>query len=396
MVLKLMIAVAWFACGLLTAQSSSDAIQRLVRQGDRALAEARYPEAEQAFEQVRKLAPWVAEVHAKLGLIYFQEGKFSKAVPALNEALKLKPGLPNADGLLAMSLSELGRFKEALPGLERTFRKPADPALKRMTGLQLQRAYTGLRRDSEAVEVALELARLYPDDPEVLYHSARLFGNYAFLSMRKLSQVAPGSVWRKLAAGEVHESQEAYGAAINDYREALAADPRHPGVHFRIGRALLARARGNESRAELTGAALNEFEQELEIDPTNANAAYESGEIQRQAGQFEAARRFFEQSVRAYPDFEDARIGLGRTLIELKQPMEALPHLRKAVALNPENEVAYFTLAQAHRALDNRVEQRKALLEFRRLRDMHASAEPTQSRREITKQELDPGSRAQP
>src|SRR5713226_6303062 len=89
-----------------------------------------------------------------------------------------------------MSLSELGRYNEALPGLEKGFRRSTDPALKRLAGLQLERAYTGLKRDSKAVEVALELNRLYPEDPEVLYHTGRLFGNFAYLSMRKLSQVS--------------------------------------------------------------------------------------------------------------------------------------------------------------------------------------------------------------
>jgi hypothetical protein len=42
------------------------------------------------------------------------------------------------------------------------------------SGLQLQRAYTGLRQDDKAVEVALELTRAFPKDPEVLYHAGRL------------------------------------------------------------------------------------------------------------------------------------------------------------------------------------------------------------------------------
>ena len=58
---------------------------------------------------LRKLSPATAEVHAQLGVIYFQQGKFTDAVPALRQALKLKPGLPNLDTLLAMSLSEMGR-----------------------------------------------------------------------------------------------------------------------------------------------------------------------------------------------------------------------------------------------------------------------------------------------
>ena len=53
-----------------------------------------------------------------------------------------------------MSLSEVSRYREALPGLEKGFRGPLDPEMKRMCGLQLERTYTGLRRDSDAVKVA--------------------------------------------------------------------------------------------------------------------------------------------------------------------------------------------------------------------------------------------------
>src|SRR5467141_2100027 len=39
--------------------------------------------------------------------------------------------------------------------------------------------------------------------------------------------------------------------------------------------------------------ALSEFEQELKLDPSNADAAYEIGEIHRKAGRFEQAEQFF-------------------------------------------------------------------------------------------------------
>ena len=245
-------------------QSDASLLQRYFQEGERALAEKRYADAETAYEKVRQLDPGTAEVHAKLGLIYFQQRKFAEAVPALRQALKLRPNLPNAGVLLAMSLSELGRFGEALPGLEKGFRQPADSALRRLAGLQLQRAYTGLQRDSKAVEVALELTRLYPEDPEVLYHTGRLYANFAYLAVMKLSQVAPGSVWMHQAAGEAHESQGHHDLAIGEYREVLALDPGRPGIHFRLGRALLSRSRQTNSQAD----ASKEFEQELQLDPT--------------------------------------------------------------------------------------------------------------------------------
>lgn len=372
------------------AQPAHDSqIQRLAQEGARALAERRYGDAEQAYEKLRSLSPNTAEIHAQLGLAYFQQGKFAQAAPTFQQALKLKPALPNLDVLLAMSLCELGKYEEALPALQKGFKRSTDAALKRSAGLQLQRAYTGLRQDDKAVEVALELVRLYPKDPEVLYHAGRLFGNYAYLTTVKLAEVAPDSLWLHLAAGEANESQGRSDAAIQEYKEVLSLQPNRPGVHYRIGRVLLARAKQSTDDTVSEAEALKEFEQELQIDPTNANAAYEAGEIHRKSARFDKALELFSQAVKHYPDFEEALLALGRTLLGSGKAEESLAPLRRSVALNAANEVSWFQLAQAHRALGNTAEQQKALVEFQRLRESKARPAESLSKREITKQTLD-------
>ena len=224
--------------------------------------------------------------------------------PELQRALALKPGLPNLDALLAMSQSELGQHAEALPGLKRAFARGGDPPLVRAVGLHLQRAYMGLGRDADAVGVALDLSRRYPDDPEVLYHTGRLFSNYAYLQTMKLQRVAPDSVWMHQAAGEANESQGFWDAAIREYEQVLAAAPNRPGLHFRIGRVLLAQAgQAGSDASSLTARARQQFELELQRDPTNANAAYELGELQRRAGELEQAVASFGAAVHSDPGF---------------------------------------------------------------------------------------------
>ena len=246
----------------------------------------------------------------------------------------MKPALPKVDALLAMSLSELGRYDEALPAVTKAFSQSADPVLQRMAGLHLQRIYTGLGRDRDAVDVALRLSQLHPDDPEVLYHSGRLFANFAYLQTMRLATVAPDSVWLHQAAGEANESQGLYDAAIREYRQVLTAAPRRPGIHFRIGRVLLERSNNAASSPDAPTDALEArtaFEEELALDPTNANAAYELAEMHRKAGELDSARTLFEQAVSHYPAFEQALIGLGRTLVALGRPADALPHLQAAL-----------------------------------------------------------------
>ncbi len=373
-----------------TAASDADAIQATFKAAEQALAAGRYDEAERLYDEVRKRAPTLAEAHAKLGVTYYQEGKFAEAVPVLRKALTLKPGLPNLDALLAMSLSELGRDEEALPGLKKAFARTTDLPLQRLVGLHLQRVYTGLGRDADAVGVALELSRRFPDDAEVLYHTGRLFANYAYLQTMKLSRVAPDSVWMHQAAGEANESQGLWDAAIKEYQQVVAVAPRRPGLHFRIGRVLLAQAQQPDADAgSLTSQAQQEFEAELQLDPTNANAAYELGEIQRKAGQLEKAAEAFGVAVKAYPEFEEALVGLGRTLTALGHADAAIELLQKATTLSPDDDVAFYQLAQAYRAVGNAAGQQQALDTFQRVHAARRGTTPP-SRQDVTRQELPP------
>src|ERR1700755_461774 len=100
-----------FAVTSLAQSSKSDSVEEYFRQGQAAISHGRYDQAEAAYEKLRELEPGLAEVHANLGLVYFQEKKFDQAVPALRQALKLKPTLPKAGTLLAVSLSEVGNYE---------------------------------------------------------------------------------------------------------------------------------------------------------------------------------------------------------------------------------------------------------------------------------------------
>jgi tetratricopeptide (TPR) repeat protein len=378
----------------LQAQSPDTAeLQQYSAEGQKALAAGDYLGAERAFEKVKTLLPEVAEVHAKLGLIYFQDRKFDQAVLALREALKLNPTLPRAETLLALSLSELGKYDEALPGLEEGFHQSNEAGVKRMCGLQLERAYSTLQRESNAVEVALELQKLYPEDPEVLYRTGKVYGNSASVTMRKLAQAAPDSVWLHLAEAEANESQGNYDSAIIEYGQVLSADSRRPGIHYRLGRSLLARSR-QTNNAEDDAAALKEFEQELQLDPSNASAAYEIGEIHRNAGAFEEAQKFFEVALKNYSDFEEAHLGLAAVLITLQKPELALQHIQSAIALNPKNEVSWYRLSQVYGVLGDTVEQKKAFAEFQNLRSQKSNEQESEkqifSPSDVTKQQVGP------
>src|SRR4029079_7835887 len=92
-----------------------------------------------------------------------------------------------------------------------------------------------------------------------------------------------------------------------------------------------------------------------------------------------------------YPNFEHAQVGLARTLVALGAPADAIPHLKAAIGQNPENDVAYYQMAQAFKALGNGVEQEKALAQFTRIRDAAAQRKTAvpQPKQDVTPQTVD-------
>ncbi|HTW78536.1 MAG TPA: tetratricopeptide repeat protein [Terracidiphilus sp.] len=348
------------------ANSQEDAAANYAALGQQALAQGRFAEAQTDFEKLEKAAPQVAEVHATLAAICFQQREYDESIREVQIAQKLKPGLPKLDSLLALSLAETGQFVKALPGLEKGFKQTSDAEVRRMCGLQLLRAYTGLGRDPDAVETALALNKLYPDDPEVLYHTGRIYGNYAYMVMEKLHDKAPESIWMLQATGEADESEKNYDGALSAFQQVLEQEPRRPGIHYRLGRVYLRRFEDSQKPDDRTAAA-REFAAELEVDPQNGNANYELGVMAYEDGKPEDARRRFEDVLNRFPNFEEALVALAGCDIELSKPNDALAPLERAIELRPNDEVAWYRLAHAQRVAGDKEGAAKSMTEFRRI-----------------------------
>ncbi len=365
--------------------------EQIAAKGQQALAQGHFDAAQAAFEKLAKLNPGIAEVHATLAAIEFKQREYNSALHEVQTAERLKPGLPRLDSLMGLSLSELGRFAEALPLLEKGFRDPSDPEVRRMCGLELLRAYTSLSRNADAVETALELNRLYADDPEVLYQTGRIYGNYAYIIMMRLHDKDAGSVWMLQAQGEANEAGKNYTAAITVFNHVLLLDPKRPGIHYRLGRIYLDRFRDAQKAAD-RDAAMREFAAELAIDPANGNAAYELANMQIDQGDFATARSLLERVVKHYPDFEEALVALGRLDLETHNAAEAVTVLKRATKVRPGDDVAWYRLSLAQRAVGNKEGQMEALAAFQKVhRIIPVTLQSPNAGEQVTPQKLDSG-----
>jgi tetratricopeptide (TPR) repeat protein len=316
-------------------------------------------------------------------------------VHEIRTAQRLKPGLPKLDSLLGASLAEQSHYAEAMPHLERGFRQERDPEVQRMCGLELLRTYTELGRDADAVQVSLSLNKLFPNDPEVLYHTGRAYGEYAYEVMEKLHDTAPNSIWMLQAQGEANESQKNWDAAIVAFNHVLVLDPKRPGIHYQLGRIHLARFRDSQDPKD-RDAAVQEFKAELETDPQNGNARYELATIQADLGNLNGAHEEYERALASFPDFEEALVGLAGIDLLQQKAADAVPLLEHATRLRPDDEVAWWRLARAQRATGDVEGQRKALAEFQKVhRTTPVTLRGSNPVDAVTPQQLDAGATPQ-
>ncbi len=354
-------ASAWAA---LAQPTLSDEQLSQFRAAEQAFAEQRYEAAAERYSLLARSLTDSAELHAKIGLSYFFDRQCDRSAPSFQRALELRPALKAARVLLAICLSELGRFREALPELEEGYADPPDhEGVKRLAGLELIRSYLGLHKHAQAAKVTAELQIAHPDDPEILFHANRTYREVAVKAAFDLARVAPESVWGHQAMGESYESRQYYDLAVMEYSKALAKDPRRPGLRFRLGEAMLALADAPAGADD----ALEQFELELSTNPTHAAAAHRAGAIHYAKTEYETALGYLQRAVRLRPGLTEARLALGRLLLDMDRPAEATGHLEQAVEQNPTDPGSRYQLARAHRATGNSAAQKQQLTEYRRL-----------------------------
>ena len=245
----------------------------------------------------------------------------------------------------AASLAESGHCAEALPVLARSTAHLADKQLQKRVGLDGVRCATLLQRWTELLEFTRTLSQRFPHDPEILYVSIHAYSDLSNQAAKELAQTAPNSPSALEMDAEVNEMQGKWDQAAADYQKILEQNPRYPGVHFRLARLLLSRP---DPGPDFRDKAKKDLQQELEIDPANAGAEYVSGELARQTEDFPAAEQHFTRATTLDPNFADAYVGLGMSLVAQKKYQQAIAPLEAAVKLQPESPVAHYGLGTAY------------------------------------------------
>jgi tetratricopeptide (TPR) repeat protein len=245
----------------------------------------------------------------------------------------------------AATQAENGRCAEALPVLAKAAPHITDKELQKRVGLDGVRCATTLQQQEPLQDFLRMLSRQFPHDPEVLYILTHAYSDLAARAASELATTAPTSIPALEMDADAAEQQGKWDQAEKDYRKILEQNPRYPAIHFRLARLILSKPNPPSDFAEQ---AKKELQQELEIDPANAGAEYVLGELARQAQELPGAEQHFSKASELDPNFADAYLGLGMTLLAERKYPEAVAPLEKAVKLQPANPAGHYSLATAY------------------------------------------------
>ncbi len=271
---------------------------------------------------------------------------FSLSTTAIAEAQGANSAASSAPSAeRAINLAESGHCTEALPLLKKSIRQITDKELKKRAGLDGLHCAMTHNMPYESLTFLDALNRDFPRDPEVLYAATHAFSDLSLMTSQQLAREAPFSYQVHLLNAEALETQGKWDEAAAEYRKILEINPMLPGIHARLGRALISKP---QPSPEVVAQAKKNFEDELEIDPKNASAEYVLGELARNDNDLSAATRHYTRATSLDAGFAEAYLGLGMSLVSSKRFAEAIPPLEKYEKLAADSPTGHFQLALAY------------------------------------------------
>jgi tetratricopeptide (TPR) repeat protein len=244
----------------------------------------------------------------------------------------------------AISLAEHGQCRESISALKRALSGEVPLATRKQAGVVGVRCALAIDNRESTLDFIRLLNKQFGQDPDVLFVVVHAYSDLSTRTAMDLGRTAPQSLAAHKLNAEALEMQGKWEPAQLEYEEMIKRDPGARGTHFLLGRLLLSRPDAPPDAAER---AKQEFLKELQIDPSNSGAQYILGELARREEKWDEAISRFSQAAKLDPNFAEAYLGWGLSLVTLKRYAEAIPALHTAERLMPGNPEVHHTLATA-------------------------------------------------
>jgi len=355
-----------FAVGLLLlavsatrpASAQSSSLAQLASQGQAALRDQKFEQAETIYQQVVKLDPRSALAHSNLGLALYMQEQYPRAIVELRKALDLDSHLDHAEVLLALSYFNTGDLERAVPLLEKSYQiRKDDPVVVAHLGL----AYLKQQKDEKALVLLSRWAELEPESSDALYFKGKAATYVASDAFSRLTKIAPDSYRMfQLRAEMLRQQQGMTPAAINEYKKAIAQKPDAAGLHYALGTLYREGGRLDDALAELN--------EELRISPGDPMTQYLIGDIYLQQNKLSEAESHLTQALSVQPGLTDAQLDLAKTYHAQGKIPEAVKLLQTVIVSEPDRQDAHYLLFGLYKEQGQMEEARKELRTFEELK----------------------------
>jgi len=131
-----------------------------------------------------------------------------------------------------------------------------------------------------------------------------------------------------------------YQSEISLWEATAQSSPHKPGVHYELGKAYLASGLIDQAEKELVTT--------LGLNAKHIPALIKMGELHIQRKEYAKALESYQELIRQNIKGSVVYFNAGLSLLEMKQPGEAVPYLEEAVAKQPGVAYWHLTLARAY------------------------------------------------
>lgn len=292
------------------------------------------------YREILRLAPTLGAAYNNLGRLLYNLNRFQEASDVLTAGLRVDPSMTPAEAMLGASLLQLGNAAASLPHLHTAAGAMPDD---RFVHTMLARA---LLEVDDLPQAATELQALTQSDPQdqvSWYLLGKVELQLSQQSLARVQQINPNSPLAHQMQGEIMESMNNTPGAITEYKKALAASSQNVAALEHLSNLYWNTGDWQHARESLTTY--------LSLVPGNCNAHWKlSRSLNELSAPDDDVLAQTKLAIELCPNLPEARVERARVFLRSGRAAEALPDLKAAEVIAPDETSVQALLARAYSA----------------------------------------------